>query len=235
MSERTTIGGTVYETIGSTSSNLLLRCNGTARIQWGSKLIDLVKNGKIASGDNSGGISVISNESEIKSDGIYILINDESQQLWICSKGKHYNLIGKDLYISASTKQDITVDQQKQVLENMKIYYNTVDDVISAGITDGLVYINDLHSFFYVNNGKVEVVQTQLVADSVEELKNYGDLNEQEQLYFTKGMIIMYSSTEPIPKGWALCDGNVYTYNNNQVQTPKIESDNTQIVYIMKL
>jgi hypothetical protein len=32
MSERTTIGGTVYETVGSTSSNLLLRCNGTARI-----------------------------------------------------------------------------------------------------------------------------------------------------------------------------------------------------------
>jgi hypothetical protein len=62
----------------------------------------------------------------------------------------------------------------------MKIYYNTVDDVVSAGITDCLVYINDLHSFFYVNNGKVEVVQTQPVADSVEELKNYGSLNEQE-------------------------------------------------------
>jgi microcystin-dependent protein len=32
----------------------------------------------------------------------------------------------------------------------------------------------------------------------------------------------MYLSTEPIPKGWALCDGNIYTYNNNEVQTPKI-------------
>ena len=52
MSERTTIGGTVYEAIGSSSSNLLLKCNGTARIQWGSKLIDLIKNGKIASGDS---------------------------------------------------------------------------------------------------------------------------------------------------------------------------------------
>ena len=44
MSERTTIGGVSYETIGSSSSNLLLKCNGTARIQWGNKLIDLIKN-----------------------------------------------------------------------------------------------------------------------------------------------------------------------------------------------
>jgi hypothetical protein len=32
MSERTVIGGVSYETIGSNTSNLLLRCNGTARI-----------------------------------------------------------------------------------------------------------------------------------------------------------------------------------------------------------
>ena len=42
MSERTTIGGVTYESVGSSSSNLLLKCNGTARIQWGTKLIDLV-------------------------------------------------------------------------------------------------------------------------------------------------------------------------------------------------
>ena len=42
MSERTTIGTTTYEAIGSSSSNLLLKCNGTARIQWGNKLIDLI-------------------------------------------------------------------------------------------------------------------------------------------------------------------------------------------------
>jgi hypothetical protein len=52
MSERTTIGGVVYESLGSSTSNLLLKCNGTARIQWGGKLIDLIKNGKIASEDS---------------------------------------------------------------------------------------------------------------------------------------------------------------------------------------
>jgi hypothetical protein len=53
MNEKVTIGGTSYETVGSKSSNLLLRCNGTARIEWGDKLIDLIKNGKIAVENNS--------------------------------------------------------------------------------------------------------------------------------------------------------------------------------------
>ena len=102
MSERTTIGGTVYESIGSSSSNLLLRCNGTAKIQWGNKLIDLIKNGKLAIESSS--INIISDESEIKKDGIYIVNKETSCQLWVCLKGEHYNLIGGDLYISANTK-----------------------------------------------------------------------------------------------------------------------------------
>lgn len=91
MNERTTIGGVTYETVGSSDSNLLLKCNGTARIQWGGKLIDLIKNGKIASENNSTQISVISNESEIDSDGIYILLTDDNPQLWICKDGNKYN------------------------------------------------------------------------------------------------------------------------------------------------
>lgn len=235
MSERTTIGGVTYETIGSSNSNLLLKCNGTARIQWGSKLIDLIKNGKIASGDISGSVFVISNESEIKSDGIYILNNETSSQLWICVKGKHYNLTSTDLYISASAKQDITVEQQKQGLENIGIYYNTVDDVINAGIKNGFVFIEELQNLYCLKNGTVELVQTQLVADSVEKLKNYGDLNETEQCNFTRGMIIMHLRTQPIPQGWAVCDGAIQTYNGVTIQTPLIESLNDSYIYIVKL
>lgn len=94
MSERTTIGGIVYESIGSSSSNLLLKCNGTARIQWGNKLIDLIKNGKLAT--------------------------------------------------------------------------------------------------------------------------------EEQTSQFTRGMIIMYSGTESIPEGWAICDGNTYSYKGVSSQTPNL-------------
>ena len=92
MMEKTTIGGTTYDSIGSSSSNLLLKCNGTARIQWGGKLIDLIKNGKLAvdTNNNSVQIFVVSNESEIKSDGIYVITEEENPKLCICKNGQQY-------------------------------------------------------------------------------------------------------------------------------------------------
>lgn len=86
MSERTTIGNTVYESIGSSSSNLLLKCNGTARIQWGNKLIDLIKNGKIASENTQEFIYVIQDENEIRSDGLYIINSENSSCKFLINK-----------------------------------------------------------------------------------------------------------------------------------------------------
>ncbi len=233
MSERTTIGGTVYESIGSSSSNLLLRCNGTAKIQWGNKLIDLIKNGKLAIESSS--INIISDESEIKKDGIYIVNKETSCQLWVCLKGEHYNLIGGDLYISANTKQDITVDQQKQVLQNILVYFNTIDEVIQSGINNGLIYIEETKNFYLLKEGKVELIQTSFIADSVEQIKTQEDLNSKTNTIFTKGMIIMHLNTEPVPEGWAVCNGAIQTYKGNQVKTPLLESINDSTIFIMKL
>ena len=87
MNERTTIGGVVYESIGSSSSNLLLKCNGTARIQWGTKLIDLIKNGKLALGD--------SNNSEFKQGMIMMFSkNFNIPEGWIICDGQSYTQNG---------------------------------------------------------------------------------------------------------------------------------------------
>lgn len=176
MSERTTIGGTVYESIGSSSSNLLLKCNGTARIQWGNKLIDLIKNGKIAAGDSSGQVSIISDESDIKSDGIYVIDKEERPQLWVCKNGEHYNLTGTDLYISASTKQTITAEQQKQALENIGIYYNTLQDVENAGIQNGLVYVIEDRNLYTITNGVISEFEAKLKTVTVEQEDEQGEV-----------------------------------------------------------
>lgn len=90
MNERVTIGGTSYEAVGSKSSNLLLRCNGTARIEWGDKLIDLIKNGKIAVENNSPQLQLISSENEIRKDGIYVIPGEDIAKLIIRIKGTNY-------------------------------------------------------------------------------------------------------------------------------------------------
>ena len=171
MSERTTIGGVAYETVGSSSSNLLLKCNGTARIQWGSKLIDLIKDGKIAAGSSESKecVFVIDDVSQINSDGVYVLKTDAESQLWVCKNGKHYNLSGTELYISASNKQDITVEQKQQAIKNLGLCYDTLEEAKNAGIQNGLVYIIDESNLYTVKNGIFEEFQAKITSVTVEQ------------------------------------------------------------------
>lgn len=156
MSERTTIGGTVYEAIGSSSSNLLLKCNGTARIQWGNRLIDLVKNGKIASGDSQELIFIVNDESEIKNNGIYILTTNESSQLYIYKDGNKYDFNSPNLYVQTNTQQNLTVEQKSKVLENIGIQYNTLQELQQAKIKNGIAYVIENKNIYTINDGVIE-------------------------------------------------------------------------------
>ena len=41
--------GRSYESVGNSSSDLILKCRGQVKVKWGNKYIDLVKDGKVAS------------------------------------------------------------------------------------------------------------------------------------------------------------------------------------------
>lgn len=242
MSDKMTIGGIAYETIGSANSSLLLKCNGTARIQWGNKLIDLIKNGKIAT-EAETPINVISDESEIKSDGIYILHTQKQDQFIINKKGQHYNLNGTGLYISTTDKQNITAEQKQQAGENLGIYFNTLEEAKNSDIQNGLVYILSTKKLYAIQNGVLEEFLIELKPVAVEdEENNLGEsINSSQKI--VKGMIMMYSGTEPIPEGWALCDGSEHIYNNIPIVTPNLKekfirynnTENYDVVFIVKL
>lgn len=176
MSEKTFIGGTLYESVGSSKSNLLLKCNGTARIQWGSKLIDLIKDGKIQSSTSDLQINIVQDESEITSDGLYIISQDDSQSFVICKSGQKYNLTGADLYISTSTNQNITAEQKSQALQNIGIYYNTLEEAKNAGIQNGLIYITSTKQLYTVLNGKLEEFSAKLQTITVENKQEQGEV-----------------------------------------------------------
>lgn len=291
MSERTTIGGVAYESVGSSSSNLLLKCNGTARIQWGNKFIDLIKNGKINSDNSSITIATISDESEIKSDGIYVLNNEELPQLYVCVGKEIYNLTKTDLYISTS-KQDITVEQQQQVLENIGIQYNTLEELNNSGLQNGLAYVIENQGIYTIKEGVIKEFEAKITTVTVENKEDQGEvinsslkivlsingvnyivlendiisinkpihINNSVQIgsenadaakgyrlyidkdkamldiddinirtgsllkhyIFSRGMIMMHSGITPIPEGWAICDGNEYTYKGVTSTTPNL-------------
>ena len=260
MSERTTIGGTVYESIGSSKSNLLLKCNGTARIQWGNKLIDLIKNGKLAISESQNYIFIISDTSEISKNGIYIINNEDSIQVYISKDGEIYSLIGTDLYIQANKEQNITVEQKEQVLKNIGLCYNTLEDLQSSGIKNGFAYVISSRQFYTIIDGLLEEAQLNNTSATVEEEnKTENDTSSSQQTFnlrpeetsqeqeavaygrfatqpFFKGMVVLFSDTEEIPEGWAVCDGQEYTYEEITTKTPDLRDLNSNsLIYIIKL
>lgn len=245
MSERTTIGGVMYESVGSSSSNLLLKCNGTARIQWGSKFIDLIKDGKIATEQSSElPINIISEESKIKTDGIYVLDTKESTQFIIRKNGKHYNLNGTELYLSTTNKQNITAEQKQQASENLGLYFNTLEEVKNSNIQNGLAYVLSTKKLYAIQNGVIEEFLIKSQPVSVESTNIDSGEDIQSSFKIVKGMIMMYSGTQAIPEGWALCDGLTHVYNDEIIITPNlvekfIRYDNTvetyDVVFIIKL
>lgn len=182
MSERTTIGGTVYETVGSSTSNLLLKCNGTARIQWGNKLIDLIKNGKIASSDSQQMIFTISDEADVKSDGIYILTTEEQDKLLLSKDGNIYNLTEFDLYISANKEQNLTVDQKNQALFNIGMFYNSIEEVKAANIKNGIVYIIKEKTFYTIRDGIIEEFEAKIKTVEVEKQETEETINSSVKI-----------------------------------------------------
>lgn len=175
MSDRTVIGGITYETIGSSNSNLLLKCNGTARIQWGSKLIDLVKNGKIFSETQQNLLYIIQNESEIKGDGIYI-IDSEDVQIWVCKDNNKYNLTGTDLCISTNKNQNLTGEQKTQALINIGVQYHTLEELKKSKIQNGIAYITDTKTLYTIKDGMVEEFSAKLKTITVEQEHENGKL-----------------------------------------------------------
>lgn len=241
MNNRTVIGGVSYETVGSSSSNLLLRCNGTARIQWGNKLIDLIKNGKITSSEEQELVFITDDEQKARKDGLYVLNTEDGtkQKIFVIKGGKKYDFNEIDLYISAKNKQDITVDQKKQVLENIGLYYNTLADVENSKIQNGIVYVLDKHALYSVNNGTIQ--EYTIAVEKQRNLENGINTSQTHTQLFSKGMIIMHYGAQDIPEGWVICNGKMYTNEGVTYKAPdlsdlfKYEQDGNSLIYIMKL
>ena len=225
MSERTTIGGTVYEAIGSSSSNLLLRCNGTARIQWGGKLIDLIKNGKIASEDSQELIFIVDDESKVKNDGIYILTTEESSQLCIYKDGNKYDFTSPNIYIQTNTKQDFTVEQKSQALENIGIQYNTLQELQQAGIKNGIAYVIENKTIYTIKDSLIEEFTGKLKTITV---TNESSNNSSNDINSTSRVVLSVLDDQYLILSDQRISSNYSLYLNNSAQLGSDGSDSTQ-------
>lgn len=141
--------GSNYDTVGSSNSNLLLKTKGKVKIQYGSKLIDLVKDGKI-----NADISLIYQQDSVGSkDGIYV---SSEGTVTLVVNNTHIVLAGEgatNTFVSFLTEQETTSDQKYQALKNIGLVQETLDT--SNIVQNGIVFTRDTGKLYIIKEGTV--------------------------------------------------------------------------------
>lgn len=154
------LNGKVYESVGSSSSNLCIETKGDIKIKFGNKFIDLIKNGKVNT-ESKSILQSIDNADNISSNGIYIT---SDEQVWFYLDGTKINITGQS-YISYLTDQTLSADEKTKALTNIGFYYNTLEDA-QGNITAGVIYVQDQNKLYIANNGVLSEYTTTLTQET---------------------------------------------------------------------
>lgn len=141
--------GRSYSQIGSSDSDLLMKTRGQVKIQWGSKFIDLIKDGKI----NADSKFIYVEDSVGDKDGIYVV----NESVILVANGEQIGLGSSEgnTYVSFLEAQTTTPEQKYTALQNIGFIYKDLDSVNESALQNGIVYIESEQKLYIITNGKV--------------------------------------------------------------------------------
>lgn len=143
--------GRSYSQIGSSDSDFIIKTKGQVKIQWGNKFIDLIKDGKI--NVDSKFIFTVNTVDDIGiKNGIYVT-KDGSVYLKIGDSV--INLVGEigTSYVSFMEPQQTTSDQKLMALKNIGFLYDSISNVDSSSIQNGVIYVLSEQKLYTVKDG----------------------------------------------------------------------------------
>lgn len=146
--------GRSYSQVGSSSNDFLIKTKGQVKIQWGNKFIDLIKEGKINVDSK-----VIYKQKEVGvKDGIYIIGDNEDQQVLLVVNGKTISLKGEvgTTYVSFLGEQNTTSENKYQALRNIGFLYPSIQDINDSAVKNGIVYIESEQKLYIISNGSLQ-------------------------------------------------------------------------------
>lgn len=200
--------GRNYEEIGSSDKGLIIKNSGKVKIQWGKSFIDLL--------DSNGNINVkvkslikeISSESQMKSNGFYLLNNNLFAKI-----GEHIIQLsseGNSVCISFLDTQNLTSDQKYRVLQNIGFIYKTLEGATFP--TNGIIYNESDQSLYIVTNGNLSKYSIGLPNPYPEQIRIVKD-NDSEGSLVIEG--------EGVKNGILINSLRLYTLNYSSI----IEAD----------
>lgn len=146
--------GRSYSQIGDSNSDFLIKTKGQVKIQWGSKFIDIIKDGKL----NVNTDFIFTAESADKlgvKDGLYIVSEDSNNSVYLKLGDNIINLAGEagNTYVSFLEEQETTSDQKHQALVNAGFLHETLDSIDQNSLQNGIIYIESEQKLYTVVNG----------------------------------------------------------------------------------
>ena len=176
---KTNMFGKTYNTIGSTDSNFIIKTKGDLKVQWGSKYIDIIKNGKINTDNKI--LKTASSVEDIKQDGIYLI---EPDQLWVMINGTKIQLSGDSstTFVSFLQEQkEVTAEQKNTALTNIGFYYNTFEEAQAAGLQSGLIYVQGDNKLYIIKDGIISEYMTNITQEESNTVEDV--IKTPEKLY----------------------------------------------------
>lgn len=145
--------GRNYDSVGSSNSDFLIKTKGQIKIQWGSKFIDLIKDGKINS--NIDIIKQVNSKNDIgTSEGFYIVDKD----IYLKTSESLISLTNEDsnIYVSFLKEQKTTSEQKYIALQNIGFIYKDLSQLNNSSLKNGIVYIESENKLYTITNGIIK-------------------------------------------------------------------------------
>lgn len=137
-----------YQQVGSLDSDLVLRTKGQVKINFGTKFIDLVKDGKI----NVDASFIYETDSVGNKDGIYVIGNSAYLKIGDTVLTLVEEGIGTT-YVAFLEAQDTTSEMKSTALENIGFFYGSLSDLDDSSLQNGIVYIESEQKLYIVQDG----------------------------------------------------------------------------------
>lgn len=143
--------GRAYAQVGSSNSDFLIKTKGQVKIQWGSKFIDLIKDGKINVDANFVFTAKNAEKLGVK-DGLYVT-DDEAVYLKI--GGTALNLVGEvgTTYVSFLESQETTPEQKYTAMQNIGLVYKDLSSISANSLKNGIIYVESDQKLYIVQEG----------------------------------------------------------------------------------
>lgn len=145
--------GRSYAQVGNSDSDFLIKTKGQVKIQWGSKFIDIIKDGKINVDTNFIFTAKNSDKLGVK-DGIY-LVNDGSVYLKVGETILNLNGEVGTTYVSFLEEQETTAEQKYTAMQNIGFIYKDLNSISGQSLKNGIIYVESNQKLYIVQDGSL--------------------------------------------------------------------------------